>query len=744
MNRIIHTILLATLAGVCLANEDTSQLEVIEVKAQKRVQNIQNVAAAITSISTDQIQLNNLQDSYQLSGLSPGLLVTENAGFGSPAAVSIRAVSLLDYNTSNTSPITFYFDEVPSGSVSNQFAELFDMQHVEVLRGPQGTLFGRNTSGGALLFFSQAPEQEKIANVTAGIGTDNYQKLQSVLNLPFDNRQAVRLSLQHLDADFTGANNLFAAPQASMRRNSGRFQYQYQDKTWTANFLLTQSDWQGISQPYGHTGVRDLQSGKQCDIERALAGACTDFFGFNDGSDNFRDVSVDNDSPHDSEQTGASLKISWNLNQDLVLTSVSGINQLDRKHQIHCDASSINVCVGFFDLDNKVISQELRLNGSYGKGEWILGAFYFDEDLTQDNSIDLLRDLRPLGESSGAAQYFYQNQIDTRSKALFYQTDYALSKKLTITAGARYSQEEIRFIGNTDLNVPVAASDATIPFWRVTDKISDNQWSGKLSLAYQKSSAHLYYVSASSGFKSGGFNGGFLFAPEEAENAGYGPETLYSYEIGSKAVIWGNTARLSINAFFYDYRDQQVFINQPSSTPNAPNLQLLQNVADADIVGLESEFEWQISSGFTLNLGASYMPDAEFGEYTDPTGAMLEGNRLPFAPEYQANANLRYLRDTPDGNQWVFTGLYRFQSEIYFDQNQNPLTRQGGYGVWDVNIHFLTQSGWRAGFNVKNVFDKEYETLRFDLIDFLGLVNSNKGEGRRIVFEFSYEFSANQ
>lgn len=741
MNRYKHLVLFSSLSFAGLA-DNPIELEVIEVRAQKRVQNMQDVGTAMTAIYADTLSQFNLQDSYQLSGLSPSLLITENAGVGSPPAVSIRAVSMLDYNTSNVSPITFYFDEVPSGSVNNQFTELFDMQHVEVLRGPQGTLFGRNTSGGALLFFSQTPEEERFANITAGLGSDNYEKLQSVINLPIDKNQGLRFSVQHLDADFTGTNNLFDAPQDGIRRQTGRAQYQYQEDRFKANFILTGSNWDGISQPYGHTGVRDLVSGTQCSAERSLAGECTDFFGFNDGSTHFRDVSVDNDSPHKSEQVGASLRLRWRLQQGLSLTSISGINQLDRVHQIHCDASALDICVGFFDLDNQVTSQEFRLQKTGQQKHWILGLFYMDEDLAQDNSIDLLRDYRSFGPASGASQFFYRNQIDTESKAFFAEYEQAFGRDLTLTIGARYNIEDIRFIGNTDVNAPTPNDPQGITgsLWRVRDSISDNQWSGKLSFTYRASPDWMYYTSFNSGFKSGGFNGGFLFSPEEAQNAGYGPETLYAYEIGTKATLWQKTARFSANAFYYDYRDQQVFINQPSQLPNAPNLQLLQNVANSSIYGLESELEWQLNSHFQLNFGVSYIPTAEFDDYIDPTGAELTENRLPFAPELQTNASLQYQLDTTAGAQLAVAALYRFQSEIYFDQNQSNFTRQGGYGLWDLNLHYRLKSQWKLGLVLKNLFDKEYETLRFDLTDFLGLVNSNKGESRRVIFEVSYDF----
>lgn len=740
MFRVVYLTLIYCWSNVSYA-DDNSELEIIEVSAQKRLQNIQQVAIALTSLNQQQMQDLGIQDSYQLSGLSPNVLLSQNAGEGSPPAVNIRGVGLVDYNTSNTSPIAFYFDEAVNGSVSNQFSELFDIEHVEILRGPQGTLFGRNTSGGALLFFSNPPEDEFAAYVSAGLGSDAYQKIEAMLNLPLGEQSATRISAQYLDYDYSATNNLADAPQEGIRRNAVRWQYALNKEEFSLNLKLSAADWQGISQPYGHTGVYDLQSGGRCNLDMTTRGECADVFGFNDGSNNFRDVSVDNDSPHNSEQQGARLKLQWHISPTVSLSSITAYNDLDRQHQIHCDASSLDVCVGFFALDNSVFSQELRLTGELPDINWIAGLFLLREDLEQNNSIDLLRDFRFAGSASGAAQYFYHNQIEIESRAIFSQVDYNFTPQLILTAGLRYNNEEIDFLGDTDLNVPLDddIDGFTFPFWSVTDNVDDNQWSGRLALSYQLSHNWMWYTSASSGFKSGGFNGGFLFTPDEAQKAGYGPETLYAYEVGTKADLWNKRARLALSAFYYDYHDQQVFINEPAVTANAPNLQLLQNVADSSIKGLEAQFEWQITPDLHINLAGGYIPTADFGQYIDPTGRDLTGNRLPFTPKLQLSMASHYQYFLAADKYLTLSILGRYQSEIYFDQNQSPYTRQDGYALWDTTLGYHNKN-WRLTFNIKNIFDQNYDTLRFDLIDFLGLVNSNKGEGRRAQFEYSYAF----
>lgn len=725
-----------------LAKDNLSELEVIEVRAQKRVQSIQDVPLSVTALGAEQIDKYHLLDSYQLGAMSPNVLVSENAGVGTPAAVSIRGVGLLDYNTSNTSPIGFYFDEAANGSVNTQFAQLFDMQRVEILRGPQGTLFGRNTSGGAVLFYTNPPEDEFGGYVRTGIGTDEFRRVESVLNLPVNDQHKLRFSALHSHSQYSATNNLDQAENENLEQNFVRAQYLYDTDTWKLNIKLNASDWSGKAQPYGHTGVYIPETRERCSTSDALSGVCTDLFGFNDNSDDFRDVSVDNDQLHDTDQIGGTFRLEWDLQEQLTLTAITSFNRLDRQHTTHCDASSLQVCEGHFGLDNNLVSQEVRLQGTQDKHQWIVGVFYLDETLNQDNSIDLLRQFRAVGPASGAAQYFYDNDIDTNSIAVFAQDDIQLTDKLTLTAGLRYTKESTDFNSITHVNTPTANNVSGISnlAWDVEDEIKLSRWLSKLAVVYEIDKSWNTYASFSSGFKSGGFNGGFLFSPEQAQQARYEPEYVDAYEIGIKGRFWQSRATLSLTGFYYDYRDKQVFINQPSSIPGAPNLQLLKNANKSKVSGLESEFKYQLTPEISIFTNIGFMSEFEFGQYVDPTGQELTGNALPFTPEWQGSAGASWDFYQDGQGVWNSNVLLRSQSEIYFDQNQNPLTRQAGYSVWDASLSYQ-RNHWKIGLFAKNIFDREYDTLRFDLIDFLGLVNSNKGEGRRVSLEFHWLFS---
>lgn len=728
-----------------------SAIEVIEVQALKRLENAQHVGLSLSHFSGAQLEAFELKDSSELALLAPNVTVTSNASEGSPPSVFIRGVGLLDYNTSNTSPVSFYVDQVATGSVSNQVVHFYDMAGVEVIRGPQGTLFGRNTTGGAILFHSNKPEQSFAASTKAAIGSGDYRNAEAMLNLPITDNTATRFAASWHDYDYTATNNLFSdAPQEGLKQLNWRWLTQTQLDDLDILFKVHGSDWSGITLPYGNIGVNDPLTMETCSTERILREECVDNFGFNADAADFHDVSVDNDSPHDTNSLGASLQLDRAISDNLMLSWIASLNNLDRTHVIHCDGNDLDVCVGYFDLKTELTTQELRLTGENHSLKWIAGLYYLNETIEQDNSIDLFRDLRILNPAlaatpgSGVGQYFYDNKIETESLAAFSQFDWQLSSQTSVIAGIRYTDESTKVISDTDVNIMVDTNlpaGITVPAWLVKDTIDNKKWSGKLGINYQLDTDTLFYSSLSNGFKSGGYNGGFLFFAEQAELAAYGPETLNAFEIGNKINLFENQVRINSAAFVYQYKNQQVFMNQASATPNAPPLQLLENVADSKIYGLETDILYQANRDLTLQLTLGYLPTAKFEQYTDPVGNELTDNRLPTTPKWDVSALAQY--DFANFNTSYVSALIttNYKSEFYFDQNENPITEQDSVNLVNASLSWRdNQETWDISLWAKNLTDEDYYHLKFDLVAFLGMVNNTKAEARRYGLSVTYRF----
>jgi len=279
------------------------------------------------------------------------------------------------------------------------------------------------------------------------------------------------------------------------------------------------------------------------------------------------------------------------------------------------------------------VTQELRLQSQLGEHFLTTGIYYADESIVQDNVNDILRDYRGILSTDLTATFFYNNKINTKSMAAFTQLDYQLNQDWLITAGLRYFYESLDYDSVSQLNVVIDADDLTgvkVPFYRVQGEQSDNGISGQLGVNFKVDDSTYAYYRFANGAKSGGYNGGFLSSVEQAQLADYQKERLNSHEIGSKSWWPQQGIRFNWAAFYYDYNDQQVFMNQPSTSEQSPPIQLLENVADSIIYGLEADLEYWLTDNLNVKFAMGYIPHAEFEEYVDPLGNALTDNRLPF------------------------------------------------------------------------------------------------------------------
>lgn len=714
------------------------QLENIVVYAQKRAQNIDEVSVAVNVLQGDVLEQLHIKDTTLLSAQIPNVKITANTGEGAPPVVSIRGVGSLDYNNTTTAPVAFYNDNIAGGALSNSLLYLFDLERVEVLKGPQGTLFGRNTTGGAILLTSKRPTDGLEGYVTVSLANQNHSKMEGVFNLPFNQNTKLRAGYSYQDYDYSSNNLLDGVPQAGMEQHNFRLLVEHNKDDLNVLFKLHGADWDGVVKPVHSKGVINIDSGELCSPEEAGTLKCTDAFGFNDGSTRFHDVKIDNFSPHITERIGASIEVQYRLSGNQYLTSITGINTLDRLHTFNCDASPADLCDGDLGVDNQVFTQELRLNTQFGKHYWIAGFYYIDESIEQDNTIDLFRDFRA-ALLQGPAFFTYDNTVDSQSAALFGQLDYTLNDIFTLTAGLRFTSDETDYTASSIINVPVELGDFSgvdLPGWNLSGNRKDDKLSGKIALVQKLGSASSLYYSVGHGFKSGGYNGGLAFTAEEAILSEYGPETLIATEFGGKFRL--ANSRMTFSLFHYDYQDQQVFMNQQSNQELSAPAQVLDNVGESQIYGAEFDFSHTFANNLMLQFGVGYVPEANLDEYEDAQGNIITNNRLPFSSEWNVNGLVNYQFDSSFG-EWRLQLEFDHQSDFYFDQNQNPYAKQDAYTLWNGQLQ-VTKDNWTTSLWVKNIFDEQYSQIVFDLTQNFGLLQDLKGEARRVGLEIKYQF----
>ncbi len=713
------------------ANE--SGMEVIEVYAQKRKQKINDVTVAVSVIDGQTIERQQLKDTTQLSALVPNVKITNNAGEGTPPAFNIRGVGMIDYNTSTISPIAVYSDDIVSGSANNLSMNLFDVEHVEVLRGPQGTLFGRNTTGGAILLRSKQPEKEFSGYINAGIAQYDTFSLEGAVNIPVSESTAMRFSMSHQDYDFSTNNQMPGQPDGGLKQTNLRLIVKSEFDDLTITSKLHAEDWSGKPKPIASLGIRRVDGGGDCTASQAGSSLCADNFGNQIGGNDFWDVNADTaDRKHDTDSWGASVKLEWQLNDNMRLTSITGYRSLERFHSWDSDGPG-NLIEGSMGTDNTLFSQELSLAVDFGDNHWVSGVFYVDEDIKQNNDFDLLRDFRAVPALAGnAAQFFYDNKLDNESMAIYSQIDHKLNDIFTLTAGIRYTDETTDYHANADLDTV----NGYIPnLWDVKGSVKDDNFSGKLALNQKLNEYSSLYYSFSRGYKSGGYNAGYSTSPVQVAESEYQAEKLNAYEVGAYLQFWQQNARLHLTAFYYDYQDQQVFVNQ---TQGVAVDHVLKNAGDSTIYGLESELVLVPNHNWELRLNVGYLPEANMGEFNQ-NGVVVADNRLPFTSKWNVSGAIIHEMAVM-GRDLTAELSFDYQSDFYFDQEENSYIEQTDFVVINGHINYELNPAVMLTLWAKNLTNTEYSELRFNSIAALGAVTELKAAARQVGIEASYKF----
>ena len=716
-------------------DDATSQeLEKIVVYAQKRAQDIAEIAIPVTVLSGQTVQDLHLKDTTQIATMVPSLKISNNAGEGTPPSFNIRGIGMIDYNTSSVSPISIYSDGVVNGSANSLSMNLFDVDHIEVLRGPQGTLFGRNTTGGAILIRSKMPEAEFGGYLNVGVAEHDYTSAKGAVNIPGNSEINSRLAFNYVNYDFS-VNNLFpGAPDGGLKQTNLRWITTADFENVSITAKLQKDEWSGSPKPIESNGViKDFTTGEMCTPEELGSPHCYNMYGHSVDSDDYWDTVADtNDRRHQTDSWGGSLEIVWELPNDMTLSSITGYRDLDRYHSWDSDGPG-NFIEGDMDTDNELFTQELSLSIESQNSYWITGLYYLNEEIGQENSIDVYRDLRQDAFfSQFAAETFYHNNLEIESIALYSQIDYQLSDTLNLTAGLRYTDESTSYTTVADLDLV----GLFIPsLWDIDGEVKDDELSGKLALVHDITDNVSTYYSYARGYKSGGYNAGYTASPLAAANSEYDPEKVDSWEIGARINFMEDDGRLNLSAFYYDYKKQQIFVQIQN---NGAPFGVLRNAGDSTLYGLEAELDYSFNDNWSLDLNVGYLPKAEIADFQEEDVTAIEA-RLPYASEWDISGAINWEQEFGKGTINALLG-FNYQSEYYFDQNENPYTEQEGYTLWNGRVSYKLDSGLSFGIWGKNLFDQEYAELRFDSIAALSAISELKGERRQLGVDVTYEF----
>ena len=514
----------------------SATLEEVIVTAQKRAQNLNDVSISVTAATAQDISDMRIETALDIAKLAPNVDIKSTLAGLNPA-ITVRGVGLNDFNVNNNPSVGVYVDEVFLTSPAMLSFMMFDVERVEVLKGPQGTLYGRNTNGGAINIVSVKPTSETEGYIRLGAGNYDSREIEAAMGGSLSDTVSGRLSVRLDDRDgqhtWNQGNHTFGDVDSTAVR--GQLAYD-NGGDFTANLSISIGDQTGTTIPGTAFGTLDANFGT-CTGSQIMAQQCTDYDGFKrTSSDPYQHdtdaATVALSKTLDVESSAVVLTANWDLG-DMALTSVTGATELDRVWaEVSVDHTPSITPYGTIEKDEEIsqVSQELRLSGGDDSFSWMLGAFYSSDEVETDNYIELT-EVSAINDPDlglGGLDLAWGYLQETESMAVYGNTELALGDKLTLVAGLRYSDETREFKNaGTYLAFDDALLDADAtffgedfdgvltPFTSQDDEISENRVSGKLGLDYRANNDVLIYGSVSTGFKSGGYFGDFTFDSSE-------------------------------------------------------------------------------------------------------------------------------------------------------------------------------------------------------------------------------------
>jgi iron complex outermembrane recepter protein len=756
--------LLFWLAGLARAQSGT--IEEITVTAQKREQSIQDVGITITAFSGEQIREFGFEDSFDIARMTPGVHISGNNG-GQKTIFTIRGVTQNDFNDHTEAPVAVYVDEGYVGFGQGQVFGLFDLNRVEILKGPQGTLFGRNATGGLVHYISNRPTRETEGYADITYGSYEQVRFEGAVSGALTDKVSARGALLYsrfdpvLDNDYPNravtldGNPLIRGGEDTFNDDTLAFRSQLLFEPNDDLKLLLISNYartRESTSPFlelptvpvfdasgNHVGTIiagpdetreaiapdgtpiDHPMSFDSDLLRPAGG---NLYGPSCTRQNYEELECSMDYAfgdlNTTDSWGMAGTLTWQLGDSTTLTAISDYKDFEKFQAYAADggpASTINV---LFDAQAETWTQEIRLNGESDRTRWVGGVYYLGIDL--DAGVAITADDNFLFQPLVGAPWedTALTQLETNSWSLFGQVEFDLTDQLTVIGGLRGIRENKDFTGEETffLSTDPFSLETHTPLFspqpRRTHEQDDTLWSGKFQLDWRPADDLLLFAGVNRGVKAGGFNAPFTFgAGFPPEDIPYGEEVLLSYETGFKwSNLFGGTSRINGSFYYYDYSDYQgFFFNQ--ITGWVRNL-------DAEYQGVEFELFSSPANGLNLALSLSYI-DAEVFDVQLGQGISVD-TEPSFTPEFQAAGLIRYGWPRPLAGGLVFTQVsFNYASEFYDNIRNYEASRLPDYFIGNVRLGWAsTDDRWEGAVFVNNVADKRYFTIGFDLSNATG------------------------
>ena len=751
---------LGSMAGSAVAAEGGGIEEII-VTAQRREQNLQDVGISVSAFGAEEVRNLGFTNTVDVANMTPNLSYTTPQAASSQINFFLRGVGLNDFADAQENPVAVYVDDVYKPAMGGLALQLFDIERIEVLRGPQGALFGRNSTGGVIHYVTKRPSEAFDAYADLSYGSHNEFKGEGAIGGALGAGVSARFSAGFDNYDgYTRNRTPDVQDYNSSDAGAARLQLLFQPSD-DLSVLLSGN----YSRNSAAVGAWQHQSTKpSADGNSSLPlPADEDFWGSCPGCDAFGYVDNDGDpwrGDYDRpgrvrvQNKGLQANLDWRIG-GMDFTSITAYTTVDRLQQEDSDMNPFlmppynpgpipppeirSFIAPSFGADTDTFSQEFRLAGSADKLRWLAGVYYFDNKVGGHYTLNT--------DAIGFVDMDANYRQDTESWDLFGQVEYDLAADWTVIAGLRWTSEDKDLdYSNTDSSgivafcsttpappctnpgpTPIGPSRPDASYLMLFNSASvgslakhdDSYLTGRLQLNWKASDDVLLYGSISRGKKSAGFNNGFLdqtqvFGNNPVDSVPFGTETLDAYELGVKSTVLSSTTRLNASVFYYDYKDFQTFqwliLNQ-----------VIFNT-DAEVYGAELEIDSRPIEGLTLQAGLGLL-HATADDIPTITGDAVREREMVGAPDLSLDALVRY--EWPAlGGTLALQAAGSYHEDIWYDIQNHPVSKENGYTL--VNFRGSYTSGdraWELYAYVNNAFEEEYKAYTFD---FTGLFGFNQ------------------
>ncbi len=679
----------AAAGGESIQRDQSTVIEAIVVTAQRVEENLQDVPIAVSAYGEDELWVNRMNTMIDIAQRTPSFTATE-VNPGEPN-LAIRGIGTegINSNAGGDASVVMFVDGVYIGRGGAAPLDLYDLERVEVLRGPQGTLFGKNVVGGAISLTSRRPSlDESFAEVSGTFGRYDRVELLGRFNRAVSDSFAISGAVSSRQRDGYTKNVTTGHDVDDEDSIGGRLAFRYRPSdVLDVIVALDHVDQDQRGQP------RD----NDCDVTFNGGVHCV-------GVDpDPRRVNAFDDGYLDREVTGISAHVDYETRLG-TLTSVTAYRTTDYAHADAFFSNPINPPAQIESFNENIeeagqFSQELRL-GFHALDQrlsGVAGLYYLTEDIERN---EILVQTFPVPAVTGTGSF--PQEVDAESYAVFGQVSYDVTRALTATVGARMTWEK----KDADLaGVLVEGPGMPPPLGEEYSVSADESWDAftpRFALSYRLSDDAMVYASAARGFKSGGFQGTAGTAASAATP--YDPEFAWSYELGAKTQWLEDSLRLNAAAFHIDYEDLQVSQLVPLCCV------VIGNAATAEIDGVEIEALYRPLPGLDLNMSYSYL-DAQFESFASGATADHSGNRLPRAPKHKWNAGVQYEWPVGRWGSLMARVDWTRQSKIYFEASNTPLEVQESYDLIDARVALrAVDDRWELAVWGKNLDDELIRT----------------------------------